>query len=132
MLDPDSLSSLLPSGDRLLRSKDKVIIAIMRHVWIELSLSVLSTSMHCLLLWHVRSTAPYPYEDVKRRQRVLYYYAQQQHSGQQQDDDSAQEMMPITTSESLRRRNDLIGQMKLIPEGYDGTSPLLWRCTIIS
>jgi len=127
MLDPDSLTSLLPTGDRLLHSKDKVVMNIMRHVWIELSLSVLSTTMHCMLLWHVRSTAPYPYEDVKRRKRVLYFYAQQQQLKQQGSnggsEENGREMMPLSSSESSHRRrlsNDLIEQMKLIPEGYDG------------
>ncbi len=52
MLDPDSLNSLLPTGiDRMLKSSDPVVVNIMRHVWVELSLSVLSTLMHCFLLW---------------------------------------------------------------------------------
>jgi hypothetical protein len=125
MLDPDSLNSLLPTGvDRMLKSGDPVVVRILRHVWVELSLSVLSTLMHSLLLCHVRSTAPYPYEDVKQRKRVLYYYAQQQKN----QTESGREMMPITASERSSesshrqsRSNDLIEQMKLIPDGYDGT-----------
>lgn len=127
MLDPDSLTSLLPS-DRVLKSSDPAVVAIMRHVWVELSLSLFSTIMHCFLLYHVRSTAPmYPYED-KRRKRVLYYYVQQQQLQQQQgngSNHSDHEMMPITgasASSDQRRSNDLIQHMKLIPEGYDGTT----------
>lgn len=136
MLDPDSLTSLLPDRQRILKSDDPAVVAIMRHVWMELSLSILSTSMHSLLLWHVRSTAPYPYDPNKRRNRVLYYYAQQQQQLQQQSQGNGNveehEMQPITaasvsSSESSHRRkrsNDLMEQVKLIPEGYDGMARL--------
>ena len=63
MLDPDSLTSLVPSGNRLLskvtRAQEHAMS--MRHVWLELSLSLFSTAMHVVLFYHVRSSAPSPY-----------------------------------------------------------------------
>jgi phosphatidylinositol 4-kinase len=124
MLDPDSLASFLPSPNRTRTLKDEHHL-VMRHVWIQLSLSLLSTGMHILLLCHVRSSAPYPFNDDKRRKRVLYYYAQQQHhhrgdesNGNGTNDANQGEDVSLVTTQN-ERSNDLIEQMKLIPEGYD-------------
>lgn len=83
MLDPDSLSSFLPTTESNVQEHVRALLRtqhhITMHIWILLSLSLWSTAAHTLLLWRVRSTAPKePSYSQKRQNRIVYYYAKEQ------------------------------------------------------
>mmetsp|Transcript_20567 Transcript_20567/g.58459 ORF Transcript_20567/g.58459 Transcript_20567/m.58459 type:complete len:1294 (+) Transcript_20567:63-3944(+) len=80
MVDPGSLSTLLPATDD---SEDysafkKMHIALMRHLWFVLGLSVLASICHAILFLHVRSTAPANADIRQRRGKVMFYYVREQ------------------------------------------------------
>lgn len=72
MIDPRSLSSMLPSMGPLDAHAE-----ITRHIWLMLIFSVASNCCHIVLFLHVRSTAPANAELVQGRPRVLFYYVKE-------------------------------------------------------
>lgn len=72
MVDPTSLSSMVPSGISLTLHEE-----LTRHIWLLLLLSLAADLCHILLFLHVRSTAPSDAELVPGRPKVLFYYAKE-------------------------------------------------------
>lgn len=129
ILDPDSLSTLVPSTspgqsvrNLLNHSSSKEH---MRHIWLVLSLQLLSDLLHICLLWHVRSTAPSDWSSPTRK-HVLYFYTQQQQQNGMQDNnhghhDPLHLNHPYHRSDSNPAPRHLLDQMRCLPDGYDGT-----------
>lgn len=132
ILDPDSLSTLVPAVVRRQLLDHSSLQKHMAQTWLVLSLNLLSDLLHIILLWHVRSTAPADWSD---RKHVLYFYTQQHHQHQhglllqqQQNDESYEENNDqLQLDQPHRNRNqstpgprDLLERMRCVPDGYDG------------
>ena len=101
MVDPASLSSLLPSTSSGLSPHEELT----RHVWIMLILSLVANLCHILLFLHVRSTAPG--EDqlvVPRRPKVLFYYVKEKEGEDVSEHDKLLPGVPNGSSIHLNRR----------------------------
>lgn len=101
MVDPSSLSSLLPSTAESLAPHEEVT----RHVWILLILSLAANLCHILLFLHVRSTAPHESQlMVPRRPKVLFYYVKEKEGEEVSENDKLLPGVPNGSSIHLNRR----------------------------
>jgi hypothetical protein len=107
MIDPHSLSSLLPTPMTTAQSSTPSLHdALTRHLWLLLILTLATILCHVVLFLHVRSTAP-PDADLlhhhhKRRPKVLFYYVKEQEGDNNNNNNK-------NNNNSISERDSLLG-----------------------